>query len=138
MSTPSFTVPTPSLSSTLDLVPFPFALLFQEFSGTRVDRETPTDTSVNGNSLPVSAFIAITSQYRSTTSGHILNIQDLNIVPTDSSGRTGVVAQLTTYETEDKGTGKKVGAKATTIVAVEQRGERRVIAGIWEAQSQDA
>jgi len=45
---------------------------------------------------------------------------------------------LTKYETEEKGSGKKVNATATTIVAVEEREGKQVIAGIWEAQNEDA
>ena len=100
-------------------------------------RSSPrTDDSVNGNPIPASTFIAITSQYRSATTGTILSIQDLNVVPVDESGRTGIVAQLTTYETTDKASGVKTKAVATTIVAVKEREGRRVIAGIWEAQSE--
>ena len=102
----------------------------------KVRSSSRADDRINGNSLPASTFIAITSQYRSATTGTILSIQDLNAVPVDASGRTGIIAQFTTYETTDKASGAKTKAVATTIVAVEEREGRRVIAGIWEAQSE--
>lgn len=95
------------------------------------------DLSINGNVLTAEFFKGVTLQYRTAFTGNITSIQDLNVVPVDATGNAGIVAQLTKYETEQKGTGEKVLATATTIVSVEEREGKKVIAGIWEAQSND-
>jgi hypothetical protein len=55
----------------------------------------------------------------------------------NSFGSTGVVAQWTEYLTIGKEDRKELKQSATTIVRVEKLHGKRVITGLWEAQTSD-
>lgn len=56
---------------------------------------------------------------------------------TNESGSTGVVGQWTAYITKGKENGKELKQSATTIVRVEEVNGKRVVTGLWEAQTSD-
>lgn len=84
------------------------------------------------------AFITlITTQFRTAFLATIVEIKDLNIVTTNDSGSTGVVGQWTAYVTKEKEHGKELKQSATTIVRVEEVDGKKVVTGLWEAQTPD-
>lgn len=95
-------------------------------------------TRINGARFTKAAFVTlITEQFRTAFVASITEIKDLNIVTTNDSGSTGVVAQWTAYVTRGKGDGKEIKQSATTVVRVEEVNGKRAVTGIWEAQTSD-
>ena len=79
----------------------------------------------------------ITEQFRSAFVASITELKDLNILTTNDSGSTGVVAQWTAYVTKGKEDGKEVKQSATTLVRVEEVNGKNVVTGLWEAQTSE-
>ena len=72
----------------------------------------------------------ITTQFRGGFHASIVEIKDLNIVTTNDTGSTGVVGQWTSYVTKGKENGKEIKQSATTIVKVEERDGKNVVAAL--------
>ncbi|WVQ81679.1 hypothetical protein IAT38_003804 [Cryptococcus sp. DSM 104549] len=93
---------------------------------------------INGNTLPAELFrTVISSQFRGLHTATVTSIQDLNIATTNPEGTAGVVGQFSKYETKTKEGGVVVKQSATTIVKVEEREGKKVVTGIWEAQTEE-
>lgn len=93
---------------------------------------------INGTPFTKAAFVTlITEQFRSTFLASITEIKDLNILTTNDSGSTGVVAQWTSYVTKGKEDGKEIKQSATTVVRVEEVNGKPVVTGLWEAQTSE-
>jgi hypothetical protein len=93
---------------------------------------------INGTRFTKASFITlITEQFRSAFVASITEIKDLNILTTNDSGSTGVVAQWTAYVTKGKEDGKEVKQSATTLVRVEEVNGKHAVTGLWEAQTSE-
>jgi len=93
---------------------------------------------INGNRMTAADFTDfMLNKFRPSVHGVVVAIQDLDVVPKDEEGRTGVVAQATKYTTTTKSGQVTTKSSATTIVEVIERDGKRLIADFWEAQTDE-
>jgi hypothetical protein len=79
-------------------------------------------------------FVEILKGFQATSVAKLVAIEDLATAPADPAGRTGVVAQVSTFTVTSKADGTAKEHKAVTTVKVEEREGRRVMTKLTEVQ----
>ncbi|KAJ7484446.1 hypothetical protein FB451DRAFT_1232552 [Mycena latifolia] len=90
---------------------------------------------LNGKAMSAAQFLELIKEFHATSLAKLETIKDLAVVPLDPAGRAGVVAQVSTFRVTSKADAKVTEHVSATIVKVEERGGRRVMVSLVEAQT---